>query len=177
MAMIAIRRLTSADAVTFQALRLEALATAVTEFTAAVEDEVSRTEADVVRVLADNTILGAFADDRLVGSAAFAVSPRAKARHKGRIWGVYVCPGHRRTGIARRLAEAVIDHASRVVERIDLSVTATNGPALRLYESLGFEPYGLDVQAFRWQGQDHDKLLMTRSLVPRPAQGSKNATN
>jgi len=61
---------------------------------------------------------------------------------------------------------AILGHAPGVVKRINLSVTATNEPARRLYESLGFEPYGLEKQAFRWDGRDYDKLLMTLRVEP-----------
>jgi ribosomal protein S18 acetylase RimI-like enzyme len=166
MTAIALRELTGADASNFQAMRLEALATGLTEYTAAVEDESERSEAEVARILATDMVIGAFAGERLVGSGRLMVGSLAKTRHKGRIVNVYVRPSHRRAGIARRIVLAILERALGVVERIDLSVTATNEPASHLYESLSFEPYVPEKQAFRWDGRDYDKLLMTRRIEP-----------
>ncbi len=56
---------------------------------------------------------------------------------------MWVAPTHRRTGIGKRLVEAVCDWArSRGANRIVLEVTTTNFPAVRFYERLGFARTG-----------------------------------
>lgn len=57
--------------------------------------------------------------------------------------GMWVDPLVRRTGAATRLAEAVMAWGrDRGAHQIDLMVTETNEPAVRLYTGLGFCPTG-----------------------------------
>ncbi len=57
----------------------------------------------------DNFVFGAFDQGQLVGTAGFFRYPLAKARHKGRIWGVYVRESCRRRGIGRALLVALLE--------------------------------------------------------------------
>ena len=45
--------------------------------------------------------------------AGFFVQPKAKHRHKGMLWGMYVRPRHRDKRIGRQLVEAIIEVARR----------------------------------------------------------------
>jgi ribosomal protein S18 acetylase RimI-like enzyme len=55
---------------------------------------------------------------------------------RGWIGGIGVVPEHRRTGVGRALMQAVLELAPPTVR---LEVIEANEPAIRLYESLGFE--------------------------------------
>ncbi len=59
----------------------------------------------------------------------------------GYIKRVVVRPGYRGSGIARHLMEHIIDYArgEHGLDAIDLHVWEDNKPAIRLYESLGFQ--------------------------------------
>ncbi|MGP8234474.1 MAG: GNAT family N-acetyltransferase, partial [Limisphaerales bacterium] len=57
----------------------------------------------------DNFVFGAFQEGQLVGTAGFFRYPLAKARHKGRIWGVYVRANCRGRGIGRALLIALLE--------------------------------------------------------------------
>jgi len=78
----------------------------------------------------------------------------------------------RGTGLARRLVAAVLEHAAARVELIQLSVVLGNAPARRLYESFGFEAYGIEARSLRVAGVYHDEVLMAKMLretaVPTP---------
>jgi ribosomal protein S18 acetylase RimI-like enzyme len=163
---VSIRKLDAADSAAFRRLRLESLDQAPEAFASSMAEEAALSEDEFAARLDRNVVVGAFLDDELVGMAGFYTLERIKTRHKGHVWGVYVAPQARRIGLGRQLMDAILGHASGVVERIDLSVTATNEPACRLYESLGFETYGLEKQALRWNGRDYDELLMTRHVLP-----------
>ena len=115
--------------------------------------------------LAENFVLGAFSGPYLVGVAGFYVQPRPKHRHKGMLWGMYVRPDCRTAGIGRKLVEAIIAHARQHVELLQLFVIADNRPARRLYASLGFVEYGIELHATKYQGQYHDDVLMALPLV------------
>jgi ribosomal protein S18 acetylase RimI-like enzyme len=92
-----------------------------------------------------NVTLGAFVGDALVGTAAFAVSPKRKQRHKGHVVGVYVIPTWRGTGLARVLTARLIAEArTGGLVLLTLSVTIGNEAARRLYLNAGFVPYGIE---------------------------------
>ncbi len=78
---------------------------------------------------------------------------------------MYVRPGARRTGVGRRLVQAVIDQGRTEVELVQLTVIAENQAARRLYARLGFEEYGVEKRAAKYQGQYHDDVLMAKMLV------------
>ncbi|MCU0483057.1 MAG: GNAT family N-acetyltransferase [Chloroflexi bacterium] len=81
------------------------------------------------------------ADGTLVGMAAMVVidrppQPRSRRPGEGFVYNVYVAPGWRRRGIARRLMDAVIDAARELgLRRVVLRTSAAGQP---LYDSLGF---------------------------------------
>jgi len=111
----------------------------------------------------------------LLGMAGLMIPVSPKLAHKGMFWGMYVRPPGRGTGLARQLVEAVIDHArthnastpdaSMRLEQIQLSVVAGNLPAGRLYQSLGFEPYGTEKRALKIDGRYFDDILMVKWLL------------
>jgi GNAT superfamily N-acetyltransferase len=79
-------------------------------------------------------------DGRLVGMAAAFFDPTHRAAEIG---GMYVEPQARRAGIGRRLIEAIEAWAAeRGAERISLEVNPEMVPAVRLYESCGYQPTG-----------------------------------
>jgi RimJ/RimL family protein N-acetyltransferase len=79
---------------------------------------------------------------------------------------MYVAPEVRGRGVARALAAALIERAARVegLDRLHLTVMAHNQAAVRLYLSLGFEVWGREPDAMRWEGASYDELSMTLRL-------------
>ncbi len=61
------------------------------------------------------------------------------------VFQMWVARKARRHGLGRALMSALIDWAASRVDRLELSVTLTNESARRLYETLGFEPFGEPV--------------------------------
>ena len=90
---------------------------------------------------ATSVCLGAYepASDRLLGYVI--VSRYVDAWH---VMNLVVDDTHRRHGIATRLLEAVFDRTRNEGRRgFTLEVRVSNGPAIRLYESMGFRAQGL----------------------------------
>jgi len=75
----------------------------------------------------------------------------AKARHKGRIWGVYVRASCRAQGIGRALLVALLERIKTCpgVEQVSLTVVSGQEAARSLYCSLGFEPFGLEPRGLK----------------------------
>ena len=137
-----IRTLSAADAESYSALRLEALATEPRAFSSSVEDHRALTM-DQIRerlqpVDGGSFVLGAFDGPALVGTAGFWRERQPKSRHKGGIWGVFVKPEYRGRGLARSLMNALLERVRGYsdLRQVNLAVAACQIPAAQLYGSL-----------------------------------------
>ena len=142
---VTIRPLDATDAEAYRALRLQALLQA---------PEARITPAP------PSLVFGAFAKAELVGVAGFLAGNSEKSRHRGTLWGVYLAPDWRGRGIARALVEAVRAHAAQHVLVLQARAVTTNSVALRLYDRLGFKPYGIESKALRVDGTFFDEALL-----------------
>ena len=114
-------------------------------------------------------MLGAYSDSHaLIGTVGFSVEVRQKQRHKGLLFGMYVAPEANSRGVGRALLAACLARARSVpgIEQINLTVTATNERALRLYEAAGFRAFGVEQRAIRVGGAYHAKAHMVLYLSP-----------
>jgi GNAT superfamily N-acetyltransferase len=118
--------------------------------------------------LENSHVMGAFRYGELVGTAGFAIQQGEKNAHKGRLWGMYVRPSSRSLGVGRLLMNAVLDVARENVELIQLSVVRENRPARRLYESVGFLEFGMELKALKQGDKYYDEALMALDFS-RPA--------
>lgn len=156
-----IRRLYRDDASIFREIRLEGLARHPEAFGASHEEELIYSLTQIGDRIENNAVFGGFADDgTLVGVAAVARSKSAKMRHIAMIWGVYVRPQGRGTGLSRSLMIAAIDEARQTCRSIRLNVASSNAAAIRLYESLGFKAWAVDTDALKVGDIYHDEILM-----------------
>lgn len=171
-----IRQLGVTDAPTYHALRLRMLRIYPDAFTSSYEEDIQKPLAWVEQRLAPssgspaNFVLGAFAvDAALVGSIGFSVESRGKQQHNGFIFGMYVAPEFAAQGIGRALLGRCIERARRIpgVEQINLTVTATNERARRLYETAGFTAFGIEDHAIKvgdvYYAKAHMVLRLDRS--------------
>lgn len=161
-----LRRLSPRDAELYREIRLEALRLAPEAFSATLEAESAEPLAWFAARLDRSAVFGALAEGVLIGIAGFFVRDGRKEAHKGVLVGMYVRPHARRAGVGRRLVEAVIEHAGRHVELLQLSVVCGNAGARRLYARLGFVEYGVERNALQHGGRYWDEVLMAKPLLP-----------
>ena len=102
-------------------------------------------------------------DGRVTGWLSFK-SFLPRCAYRGTIeLSVYVDEKFRRRGIARKLLEEAIAHASVLgVNAMVGLIFAHNEPSLRLFERLGFERWGLLPRVARLDGVERDLMIMGR---------------
>ena len=160
-----VRRLSEDDAAAFRRIRLQALKEHPETFQATYESAAELTLDAFKRRLRQYALFGGFVGDELCGFVGFYPLKNPKISHKGIMWGMYVKPEARGTGLADVMVEAVVDFAQGKVEQILLSVITDNERAMRFYEKMGFEPYGRERRALKIDGHYYDEEFRVRFLT------------
>ena len=163
-----IRRLTAEDASLFVPFRRAALRESPFAFSSSVEDDRARSMDFVREAIAgrDQAVFGAFAP-QLVGAVGIYRDPSAKGAHKASLWGLYVVPGARSTGLGRALVVAALDFAASLegVTHVYVSATERAPEAMALYASLGFITWGVEPAALRVGDIAVSESHMVRTLA------------
>jgi RimJ/RimL family protein N-acetyltransferase len=163
-----LRRLDAGDAASYRLLRLEGLRSHPEAFGASWEIEAAQPLAWFAERLARNIVFGAWSESgELAGILGLRTHDAPKSRHKADLWGMFVLPRARGTGLSAVLVDHVIAHAPPGVEELRLSVVATNLAAVRLYARAGFAAFGREPRALKVGERYCDELLMALRL-PRP---------
>ena len=164
-----IRRLAPDDAEKFRTLRLAGLAESPAAFGSS-PDVPSEHDLDLIRSRldpeSDSATFGAFVGDALVGVVGVIRPLHPKGRHRGRVWGMYVDPAHRRAGLGRALVEGLVAYARTLDDLawLDLGVGVANAPARALYTALGFVEWGIERDALRVDAEPVDEMHMSLEL-------------
>ncbi len=161
---VTIRRLAPEDGADFRSIRLEALRTAPAAFGSDHATEAARPPESFSARLADSVVFGGYVDGAIAGMVGLARHAPLKERHKAFIWGMYVSPAARGTGLADRLMETVLAAAREMVEQVILTSVAGNAAAMRFYLRHGFTQYGLEPRAMKDGDVYVDEALMVRFL-------------
>ncbi|MHA6534298.1 GNAT family N-acetyltransferase [Paenibacillus sp. BAC0078] len=168
-----IRTLIAADAEIYRQLRLLSLRKSPEAFLSSYESE-SKLSIVTTRIRLEPSeerfTLGAFDDkEKLVGMVTFFRESRPKINHKAHVYSVYTHPDARKQGLGRLLMLELIGRAKAMpgLEILTLTLTSTNLPAKKLYESLGFICYGTEPKAMKLGEEYLDEDLMCLELLPQ----------
>ena len=164
-----LRQLSPDDLPAYRQLRLFSIVDSPASIAASYEEEAAvPLEQMAQRLLPtpQQAVFGAFDGTALVALAGFRRERSAKLRHRGDIWGVYVAPAARGTGLSRALMAALLAHVRTLagVVLVKLSVRADNDAARALYRRLGFELTGVDTRSLCVDGVYHDEERMQLAL-------------
>ena len=168
-----IRQLTLGDASSYHELRLRMLREHADAFTSSFEEDSQKPLAWIEkRIVASKDsphdfVLGAFSEGGdLVGAVGLAVEIRIKQRHKGVLFGMYVAAESGAKSVGRSLLSRCLDRARAIpgLEQVNLTVTATNERARRLYEAAGFRTFGIEERAIKVGNTYYPKAHMVLYL-------------
>jgi len=106
----------------------------------------------------------------LVGMVGCRRDRTIKHRHTALIWGMYVAPEQRGTGLGRRLFLAALERARswRGLTSLWLDVTTTNTAARALYASCGFRSIAIKPRTLRVGDRDYDEEMMMLDVGMAP---------
>jgi RimJ/RimL family protein N-acetyltransferase len=108
----------------------------------------------------DAAVFVAEDEGEIVGRLSLSRDPHPASRHVADL-GLMVASGHRRQGVGTALLREAAAWASAVgVSKLELHVFTWNEPAIRLYESCGFEREGLRRRHYLRDGELVDAILM-----------------
>ena len=149
-------------------LRLEALLAEPAAFASSYEEElafpdevwIARSKSAYERD--GNMAFYAEADGKLVGMAGAHWSAKAKLRHVAGVYGVYVAPDQRGSGVAPRLMRRLFAELRSMgpIEKASLMVNTEARAAIRLYEKLGFGIVGTAQREEKVDGRYYDLHYM-----------------
>ncbi len=160
-----IRLLNKNDVELYRAIRLEALKNSPEAFESSYQDEVdlclSELESRIVQT-SHSFVVGAFSGGNLLGIAGFVRQRKVKISHKGFIWGMYVSPGKRVSGVGAKMLSLLLNEARNVdgLNQIQLTVVTQNSSAIHFYKKMGFLQYALEPDALRVNGEAYDEAQM-----------------
>jgi RimJ/RimL family protein N-acetyltransferase len=119
-----------------------------------------------VRRLPDAAVFVAEHGGRVVARLSLARDRHPASAHVADL-GLMVAAAHRRRGIGRALLGAAVEWARAAgVTKLELHVFPHNEPAIRLYESFGFEREGYRRRHYRRGGEYVDAILMAYAVEP-----------
>jgi putative acetyltransferase len=99
-------------------------------------------------------------DGAIIGRLSLARDTHPASRHVADL-GLMVAIDSRGRGVGRSLLAAAVDWAGGAgIRKLELHVFPWNEPAIRLYESFGFEREGYRKAHYRRAGEDVDAILM-----------------
>jgi putative acetyltransferase len=107
------------------------------------------------------------ADDEgeVVGRLSLSRDPHPASRHVADV-GLMVAESHRGQGIGRLLLEAAVEWSLKSgIGKLELHVFPWNEPALRLYESFGFEREGYRKGHYARDDEVVDAILMAYAIT------------
>jgi ribosomal protein S18 acetylase RimI-like enzyme len=164
-----IKKLLPTAAGSYRALMLRAYSEHDTAFTSTFEERAGKPVEWWAKRLQDPTTvtLGAFdVSDSLIGTVRLEAYQRVRERHKIQLSAMYVMKDHAGSGVGRRLLDEALIEARKLngIELMNLTVTAENLPAVRLYSKLGFQTFGREARAVKAAHAYLDKLHMWRPI-------------
>lgn len=160
------RKLKPSDSKDYRELRLESLKLYPNSFGARYAVEKQSAKLSYQKYIEtshlDNFVIGAFAQNTLIGICGFYRQVDHRCRHRGNIIQMYVQQKYQGKGIGFNLLKTMIHQAFKIkgIEQIELGVMTNVKSASKIYEKAGFQEYGLQKNYFKLDDVYLDLKLM-----------------
>lgn len=161
---LTIRPFMPGEGLALRTIRREALASDPHAFGSSLVEEWDMADRRLEAWINDNLIVGAFAGREAVAMAGLRRLSLQKVAHRAEIWGFYVRPSFRGTGIADCMLETLLELCERGVSQLELNVVAGNPAAVAFYRRNGFRETGRIPNAAAVEGGYAEEILMVRDL-------------
>lgn len=107
--------------------------------------------------------------DRLMGVVSYQpiANDRKKLKHKGELIRMYVAQEYGGKNIGGFLISTLIDRVKKQlphIEQINLNVATHNEKAIKLYQKYGFQHFGTERNAMKFEGKYFDDDYMALNL-------------
>jgi ribosomal protein S18 acetylase RimI-like enzyme len=159
-----IYKLTPADWEKYKELRLEALQKDDQAFGSSYEESAEKTDEEWRKKLENpkSHIFVACDGENYVGMAAAYEEQGEKVEHIAYVWGVYVREDYRGQKIGKQLIQAVINELrlNGKIKKINLNVNTKQLPAVKMYESFGFQIAGTLHKELKIDEEYFDEHIM-----------------
>jgi ribosomal protein S18 acetylase RimI-like enzyme len=166
---LTIRQLGPADAGQYRTLRLASLRDFQFAHGPDYEEALAKSLAWHAQRLAkpDYHWFGAFDGEALIGGICLRTQEGRRLRHSASLNSLMVASSHQRAGIGRLLVAHLIHFARSLgtIRQLTLEVNDSNVAARRLYDSFGFQQFGLEPDAILHEGRYCAKQHLILSLV------------
>lgn len=167
MEIMTIRELTSFDTTVYTTLMIEGLKEHAEFFRISIQD-FGEPMIPFASNRPDSFTLGAFkTEGQLLGTVSFERETRAKMRHKGLLYRMYVHSDASGRGLGRKLVHETVKRAKDIkgLEQINLTVVASNLKAKHLYSSEGFKSFALELRGLKMGENYYDEEQMVLRLL------------
>lgn len=163
------RELTKADVDIYRDIRIEAASKHPEAFLASHDELKDQPLSYFEDEMSRDVVIGAFRDGKLAGIIGYYIvtpGPHGKRRHSAKIWGFYFRKSFRGRGFAKALFRKAMDEIENktTAEKVLLKVYAKNSRAVKLYQALGFEIYGLEKKSLKIGDEYFDDYLMSKTF-------------
>lgn len=164
MSNIQIRQLDEEDVETYRDIRLEMLKNHPESFGTSYEDSSKEGLEFFLSMIQKSQIYGAFDGENLVAVSGIYIRDGAKLCHAASIWGVYVQPNYRGKRLSQELIKKSIEGLESDIEQVFISASSENDRAIKIYNDLGFEQWGIAPKSRKHNGQYFDDVNMVKFL-------------
>lgn len=167
MTALQVRPLHLQDVHDFRQIRLSALKNNPEMFASTYAIEAEKPFEIFAQVIIEMTVFGAYHENSIMGMLIFhqekSVDHHLKTSHTAHLYGFFVEPRFRGQGIATQLLHTVLNYAQDKVKQIQLTVIATNLPAIQLYKKCGFQQCLANAHAIATTLHPVDEITLSYS--------------
>lgn len=161
---LTVRPFAPGEATRLRTIRREALATDPQAFSSSLVEEWDMADDELEAWIEDSLIIGAFSGQEAVGMAGLRRLSRHKVSHRAELWGVYLRPDWRGSGMLDRMLDVMVEVCDRGIRQFELNVVSSSPVALAAYRRNGFRETGRIPQAALADGRFVDEIIMIRRL-------------